>query len=185
MYGDSKTKRTDRKLAAEERPGEPGRIGKAAFPGRRGRAGRLAFSLAFNIGMMLLLYRLFDPVFEGNDDITIVQFANGACGSFDPHLVYQNYLMGLVLSFLYRTYQSFPWYSWMQFLALCAAFTAVTYVLCCRIRAGAGFALALLIQSFAAYEYYINLQYTKTAGVLASAGMLLLWHRICFLLLCV
>ena len=136
----------------------------------------LLVSLIFNIGMMFLLFRLFDPVFEGNDDITVVQFANGSCGSFDPHLVYQNYLMGLALSGLYRLFPAFPWYSWFQFWALCLSFTAVTYVLCCRLRKGAGFGAALLVQSFAAYECYINLQYTKTAGVLAGAGMLLLWH---------
>lgn len=142
----------------------------------RGRAVRLVFAVLLNVGMMFLLYSLFDPVFDGNDDITIVQFANGACGSFDPHLVYQNYLMGIVLSTLYRLWPAMPWYSWMQFWALCASFTAITYVLCCRVRLGSGLALSLLVQSFAAYECYTNLQYTKTAGVLAAAGMMLLWN---------
>lgn len=145
---------------------------------RKGRLVRFWFSLAFNICMMHLLFRLFDPVFEGSDDITIVQFVNGSCGSYDPHLVYQNYLVGLVLSLLYRHFPMTPWYSWFQFWALCASFTAITYVLCCRVRRGAGFALALLVQSFAAYECYINIQYTKTAGVLAAAGMLLIWNGI-------
>lgn len=137
---------------------------------------RLVLSVLFNVGMMVLLFRLFDPVFEGNDDITIVQFVNGSCGSFDPHVVYQNYLLGVVFVNLYRLFPAFPWYSWMQFAGLCASFTALTYVLMCRVRRGAGLALSLLVQSFAAYECYINIQYTKTAGVLAAAGMLLIWH---------
>lgn len=156
------------------------RVGRTAREAGKNPSDRhllwLLVSVLFNIGMMFLLFRLFDPVFEGNDDITVVQFANGSCGSFDPHLVYQNYLMGLVLSGLYRMFPAFPWYSWFQFWALCLSFTAVTYVLCCRMRKGAGFGAALLVQSFAAYECYINLQYTKTAGVLAAAGMLLMWH---------
>ena len=137
---------------------------------------RLLLSVLFNAGLMFLLFRLFDPVFEGNDDITIVQFVNGSCGSFDPHMVYQNYLLGVVFANLYRLFPDFPWYSWMQFAGLCASFTALTYVLMCRVRRGAGLALSLLVQSFAAYECYINIQYTKTAGVLAAAGMLLIWH---------
>lgn len=136
----------------------------------------LLFSIFFNIGLMLVLRRLFDPVFEGSDDITIVQFVNGSCGSFDPHMVYQNHLMGLLLSNLYRTLPGTPWYSWMQYLALCASFTGICYVLCCRLHNGTGFFLSLLVQSFAAYECYINIQYTKTAGMLAAAGMLLLWN---------
>lgn len=159
------------------RPDRPAAAGKSGGPGPgRRRLLLLLLSLAFNISMMFLLYRLFDPVFEGNDDITVVQFVNGSCGSFDPHMVYQNYLMGIVLSALYRAAPEMPWYSWFQFWALSLSFTAVTYVLSCRIRRGAGFVLALLVQSWAAYECYINLQYTKTAGVLAAAGMLLLWH---------
>ena len=59
---------------------------------------RLLLSVLFNAGLMFLLFRLFDPVFEGNDDITIVQFVNGSCGSFDPHMVYQNYLLGVVFA---------------------------------------------------------------------------------------
>lgn len=142
------------------------------------RLARFVIALAFNIFMMLLLYRMFAPVFEGSDDITIVQFVNGSCGSFDPHLVYQNYLVGLVLSALYQHFPLIPWYSWFQFWALCAAFTAITYVLLCRVRRAAGFALSLLVQSFAAYECYINIQYTKTAGVLAAAGMFLVWNAL-------
>lgn len=145
---------------------------------KKGRLGRFVFSLVFNLFMMLLLHRMFSPVFEGSDDITIVQFVNGSCGSYDPHMVYINYLAGLLFSTLYRNFPLVPWYSWFQFGALCASFTAITYVLCCRIRKGAGFALALLVQSFAAYECYINIQYTKTAGVLAAAGMLLIWNAL-------
>ena len=164
----SRRKRTDISQEAGWQERQP-LTGKSRFL-------RFVFSLAFNIFMMLLLYRLFDPVFEGSDDITVVQFVNGSCGSFDPHMVYQNYLVGLVLTGLYRHFPLIPWYSWFQFLGLCASFTAITYVLCCRVRKGAGFALALLVQSFAAYECYINIQYTKTAGVLAAAGMLLIWN---------
>ena len=146
--------------------------------GSQGRLAWFIFSLIFNLFMMLLLFRMFSPVFDGIDDITIVQFVNGSCGSYDPHMVYPNYLLGIVLSALYRSFPLVPWYSWMQFLAICASFTGITYVLCCRIRKCGGFALALLVQSFAAYECYINLQYTKTAGLLAAAGMLLLWNAL-------
>ena len=157
-----------RDLARSSRPVKP--------LGGKGRLVRFIFSLVFNIFMMLLLHRMFSPVFEGSDDITIVQFVNGSCGSFDPHMVYQNYLVGLVLAGLYKNFPLVPWYSWFQYAALCAAFTGITYVLTCRVRKGAGFALALLVQAFAAYECYINIQYTKTAGVLAAAGMMLIWN---------
>ena len=71
-----------RDLARSSRPVKP--------LGGKGRLVRFIFSLVFNIFMMLLLHRMFSPVFEGSDDITIVQFVNGSCGSFDPHMVYQN-----------------------------------------------------------------------------------------------
>ncbi len=143
--------------------------------GRR-PAGDVCFALLANLLILVTLLILFRPVYETNDDMAIALFVNGAKGSYDAHLVYSNYLLGLGLSVLYRLTVRLPWYALAQYAALFLSFTAILYVAARRAKNSSVVWLTLTAIYFFAYDGYIRLQYTKTAGIVSSAGILLLLY---------
>lgn len=137
--------------------------------------GKIALlSVLLNALILASLLLVFQPFFETNDDMAIALFVNGARGSHDAHLVYTNYIIGLILSALYRAGSRFPWYTLLQYAALFGSFTAVLYGVLRRLRNLPGLWLSVLVIYFFAYDGYIRLQYTKTAGIVSAAGIFLL-----------
>lgn len=145
---------------------------------KRSRKWYFVIALVVNTALMVAVYVKFQAVFEGADDTAIAQFVNGSGGSYDPHLVFSNYILGVIWCFLYRVFPGIAWYSWFQYGLLCLSFTAITYVLMCRIGRVGGFCTSLVVLCFASYEFYVNLQFTKTAGVLTVACVLLILHAV-------
>lgn len=136
---------------------------------------RIWFCIVVNILVLAAFLVIFRPVFETNDDVAIALFVNGSNGASDAHLVYSHYFVGAVLSGLYRVSASIPWYALMQYAVLFSALTAVTFVTVNRLKNPSAPWIALIILLFFAYEGYVKLQYTKTAGIVSSAGILLLF----------
>lgn len=136
---------------------------------------KLWYAILENAGLLLLLLLIFTPAYETNDDMGMALLVNGAKGVYDPHLVFSHYFLGVVLSVLYRLTDRIPWYPLLQYLTLFASFTAVTYV--CN-RKTADWLQRLLWMAVFAYEGYINLQFTKTAGIASAAGIFLIFHAI-------
>lgn len=132
------------------------------------------FAAAVNALLLLFLLVVFRPAYETNDDVGLCNLINGAKGYYDGHLVYSNYVLGTFVAACYRLIQRIPWYPLLQYAVLFAAFTAIFFVLQKRISHPAAFSLAMLVLSFFAYEGYIRLQYTKTAGIVTAAGFFLL-----------
>ena len=139
---------------------------------------KIWFALGVNVLLLLGILLLMIPSFETNDDIAICEFANGSRGSFDAHLVYQNYILGLIYRFFYRINGNVPWYTLIQYAFLLAAFTAVTWVILNRLKPIPGLCASLALLLFFGYECYIKIQYTKTAGILAAASMFLLFYAV-------
>ncbi len=134
----------------------------------------LLLSALLNVLILVSLLFLFYPSFETNDDMAIALSVNGARGYYDAHLVYTNYIIGLVLSMLYRIRNQVPWYTLLQYAALFGAFTAVLYSVVRRLKSAAALWLGVLVIYFFAYDGYIRIQYTKTAGIVSAAGIFLL-----------
>lgn len=145
---------------------------------KRSRRWYFIIALAINIALMVAIYITMQAVFEGPDDTMIAQFVNGSSGSYDPHIIYSNYILGVIWCALYRVLPGIAWYSWSQYVLLCLSFTGIMYVLLCRIGRVGGFCFSVVTLCFAAYEFYVNVQYTKTAAVLTVAGFLLIFHAI-------
>ena len=61
---------------------------------------KLAAALGMNILAMLLLVLIMRPSFETNDDIVFAELGSGLRGVKDAHLVFQNYLLGIVYRIL-------------------------------------------------------------------------------------
>ena len=122
-----------------------------------------------------------DIFFETNDDRFITEMLAGTItGEPDGHVVYLNYLLGLVLSWLYRITTQVPWYGGML---IC--FHALVYFLifrsllerCCNHVERMG-ALAIGGCFFLINIYCTAfIQYTSTAALLAGAGYVCLFMQ--------
>ena len=133
----------------------------------------MAFSILANLLLMGFYMALLRPVFETNDDMSIALFVNRGRLVQDPLWLFMNYLLGLICSALYRITNMLPWYGLMQAAGLFCAFTAVFYVIMQLFDHWSALTVSLLILNFFAADAYTSIQFTKTAGVCASAGMML------------
>lgn len=138
----------------------------------------LCFAIGINLLAMTMMVILMRPSFETNDDIVFAEFGSGLRGVKDAHLVFQNYILGLIYRFLYQVTGRLPWYTIFQYAVLLAAFSAVTYVLVNRLEKYSGLYLSVILLCCFGYEAYIHIQFTKTGGIAAAAGVFLLLHVI-------
>ena len=144
----------------------------------RKRRESLGFALCVNLLAMAVMVLLMRPSFETNDDIVFAEFGSGLRGVKDAHLVFQNYILGLLYRFLYQATGRLPWYTIVQYAVLLAAFSAVTYVLMNRLEGYSGLYLSVIFLCCFGYEAYIHIQFTKTAGIAAAAAVFLLLHLV-------
>ncbi len=134
------------------------------------------FALCLNLIMMALYLLIMRPKFDSNDDMNLAFFINRARPIQDPHLLFVNYMIGCVLAFLYRITVMLPWYGLLQYAVLLAGFTAAVWVIEQCFGNWESFALSMIVLNLFAADAYINVQFTKTAGIGAACGiMLLIW----------
>ena len=136
------------------------------------------FAVCVNLLAMAVMVLLMRPSFETNDDIVFAEFGSGLRGVKDAHLVFQNYILGLLYRLLYQVTGRLPWYTIVQYAVLLAAFSAVTYVLMNRLEGYSGLYLSVIFLCCFGYEAYIHIQFTKTAGIAAAAAVFLLLHLV-------
>lgn len=137
---------------------------------------RVWFAATVNLLILGILLLIFRPAFETNDDMGIALFVNGAKGTYDAHLVYSNYLLGLILSVLYQFTGGLPWYSLLQYAVLFLSFTAIFHVVVRKMKSVSAVWISVIVIWIFAYEGYIHIQFTKTAGIISAAGILLLLY---------
>ena len=143
---------------------------------------RYLLHIGLNLAVMIIFMLLLRPFFETNDDAAIIHMVDGSKGMQDPHIVFQNVILGWLYIFLYRISDALPWYTMVHLGILCLSVGSITYVVCSLTdsdREGslhpAGKVLfCLAFWFFAGYEAYILIQFTRTAGFAAIAGALLL-----------
>lgn len=143
------------------------------------KAGAVWFSCFFNLAVLAGMMLLLRSTFETNDDISISMIVNGAWGVHDPHVICQNYLLGLLYSLFYRIgHGRIPWYAIIQFAAIFAALTTVTWVWFQKLQRAQAWLVNGILLIYFGYECYIRMQYTKTAGIMMAAGALLLFYEV-------
>ena len=136
------------------------------------------FSLLMNAVLLLLFLLLFQPKYETNDDMGILCMVSGVKMGADAHLVYINYVLGKIFLWCYQFAGGIPWYALIQYGALLGAFTAVSYVCLNKIENKNLIWMLTVILLVFSYESYVKLQYTKTAGILTAAGLLLFCYAV-------
>lgn len=151
---------------------------KEKFAWLEKQKGRLWFAVLLNAVIFASLMIIFWPSYETNDDIGLALFVNGARGAYDAHFIYSNYVLGCILAGLYRVSDAVPWYAVLQYFVLFSSFTVIAHVTLKRLNNACALWLSVTVLYFFAYDGYISVQFTKTAGIATAAGVLLLFYAL-------
>ena len=117
--------------------------------------------------------------FENNDDFVMMGVVSGLFGSPDPHMVFINIFLGKFLAFLYSIDRSIPWYVIGQVLTIFLSCFLISYVILDNKPSDKKRYICLgLFYVFFAYECYVNIQFTKTGGIAAIAGLALIVRNV-------
>lgn len=135
--------------------------------------GNLFVCMAVNLLLLAFLLLIMRPVFDSNDDINIALFVNRARPVQDPHLLFVNTIIGWICAALYNLTNMVPWYGVLQYFGLYCAFTGVTWGIQKMFPKWSALALSSFLLLFFAPDAYISMQFTKTAGICAAAGLFL------------
>jgi hypothetical protein len=141
--------------------------------GRRAPLCFAALSMAILFG---LVFAIFEPGFDTNDDAVMNMIVAGKGYGLvpDEHIVFSNVIIGFGLAHLYTLWPSVPWYG--SYL-LAVHFIGQSLILYCVVRPGyTRLRLRLYLVYFATAGLYFinNLQFTSTAFVAGQSGILLL-----------
>ena len=139
-------------------------------------ASDLCKSIIINIGVMLFCVLLCDSVFETNDDVFMSGITYGVFGEYSNRLVYINIFFGKIILILLNLFPSIPWYGICQYLVIFISFSILTYVLIKKEDKLTGYFFSILLLIYGAYEFYLKLQFTKTAGMAAISGSILIFY---------
>lgn len=143
---------------------------------KKKRAFLLGTAVLMSIGL-LCLFRLISPfTFYNNDDVSLQMIVSGdISGTPGPYMIHSHFLLGLLLSSLYRLAPSLPWYGlWICFCAGFCIFCITWRVLnlCKKIWQAA---LALFIEGLAAFGILFPIlcreQFTVLAGLMGATAL--------------
>ncbi len=138
---------------------------------------KLLAAALLNALVLCFILLIVNVGFESNDDLTLAAFVDGQMSRPDAHIPYINYLYGLLLKFVYDVFgRGVQWYTIGQYKFLLLSFTAISFVLFERLRFWQAGLVSVIMLLFFGVDAYTVISYTKTAGVCAVGGMLLLIH---------
>ena len=129
--------------------------------------------------LFLLVWGMFTPSYDTNDDVALSMIASGTgiAAAPDAHLIFTNVAIGAVLKELYGFAHNVPWYGLYLFAVQFLAQTAILYsVLAWRYVRGAGLLFFLCFATIGVH-LLVNPQYTSTAFLAVEAGVVLSAHR--------
>lgn len=132
---------------------------------------------ALNLLLFIGAYFWFSVQYQTNDDVGMNLYAAGKGLGQHPSefLLFQHFLIGLVLKFLYTNLPAFPWYGTLTYLYLFVSSLTVGYVIS-RLSPRLS-AVGLWLAAFVLFylKVIVSPQFTICAGYLAIAGTLLLF----------
>jgi hypothetical protein len=133
--------------------------------------GALAASVLLSAGLIALTLALFDPFFT-NDGAVMAMIASGSGLALQPdeHLVFTNVLLGRVVAALYRRASDVPWYGLHLVGAQALAWTGLFHACLARGVTGRRVSLCVLTYGVVGLGMLVNLQFSSTAFLVATAG---------------
>jgi len=138
------------------------------------------FILLFFINTLFfcILVYLLPLSFEENDDAVMCMIASGAySGTPDAHLVFINYLYGLVLVFLYKTFHNIEWYT-VSFCGIHILSLSIIFYKFVKLNKPLLLKILFILLLYAVeVGIILAFQFTTTAAIGAFAGALLLLEK--------
>lgn len=139
---------------------------------------KFSFSLLINAVLLLYFLILFYCRFETDDDYTMKMIVSGVFGKPDCHLNFIHVFIARFLQALYQSLPSFPWYESLQYLLIFLSLSVMTRVLLDKER-NPFYDLLVYASLFSASHFlYVELQFTKTAGILTLCGHMFLSYTL-------
>lgn len=138
----------------------------------------LALSLLWNIAVFVLFIFIVKPVFDSNDDVTLSLLAENAYGKSDGILLFSNILYTKFLQFLYGITRAVKWYTVIQIGAIFASLYSISVILYKKLGYLYGTLANTLVVSYLGYSLYHTFQFTRTSGICAVAGVLLVFFSL-------
>lgn len=140
----------------------------------------LTFLLSFgmNLAVFLFIILVIRPTFESNDDVTMAMLAENAEGKTNGLLLFSNILYTRFLQTLYSVTRAVKWYVWVQMAGIFVSLTSITYMIYKKANKFYGSIINVLLLSFLSYNTYYKFQFTRTAGICAAAGIMLVFYAL-------
>lgn len=132
------------------------------------------------VGAMVFLF-FFHARYETNDDTTLAQIAHGSFstyGGYNSHLVFINILWGRFIKLLLTVFPCVPWYALAQIVIVGVSFWVITWMMLRSLGVFFGGFSAALLWNLFGYQYFTCIQFSKTAGIAVTAGLLMVF--LCF-----
>ena len=136
----------------------------------------LCKSIMINIGVVLFCLLICDSAYETNDDVFMSGIAYGIYDECSNRLVFINIFLGKMILILLDLFPSIPWYGITQYLVIFISFSILTYVLIKKKDWLTGYFFSSILLIYGAFEFYLKLQFTKTAGIAAISGTILIFY---------
>lgn len=136
----------------------------------------LIISLLIAAGMFVLFRLLTGFIYLTNDDMYLQAIVSGELsGTPDAHMIYSNYILGLILSLLYRLIPAIPWYG-IYLVGVCFVCEWIILYRClsgCRkICTKAAVSVLFFILSFCAiFRHIAMIQYTVVAAIAGGTAV--------------
>ena len=140
------------------------------------RSHPLLWSLLLAAGLTALAAGVLSPRFLGNDDFLIADMIDGSySGEPQPHMVFTNVAIGLLLSSLYDAAGSVPWYGIYLYLVYFTGLAVIIYVALADDRPGFGGRALALAAYLAVFQMRMgtHIDFTSLALMLGGAGVVL------------
>lgn len=112
--------------------------------------------------------------YETNDDTYMNLIAAGAFGKDSQYLLWINILYGYILKGFYLLLPSVNWYLVFMLAMNALSIAVITYCIVSRMDSLVVLIVAIIANIILAKDFYVELNFTKTAGICAIAGCLLL-----------
>jgi hypothetical protein len=155
----------------------PSKIDTAALENRANSRRNFLIISALSVLLFVGACFCFSVQYQTNDDVAMNLYAAGKALAQPPSefLLFQHFLIGLALKFLYTFLPAFPWYGTLTYLYLLVSGLTVGYAIS-RLNPRLS-AVGLWLVTFVLFylRVIVSPQFTICAGYLAIAGILLLF----------
>lgn len=129
------------------------------------------YVVVINIFILLFYLLFYYCKWRTNDDILMRNIVSGAFGNNDYHVVFINSIVGRFLSILYSLFANISWYELMHYLINFSSFSFLSYLIIAKKKNIIYLLIPIIVF---AYQAYTRPQFTVTAAVSTTCGLVYL-----------